>query len=115
MPSNIKLRPKAESDLTNIYLYSAKEWGAVQADAYLQAIDDTFRQLNQHPKLGRDYGLVRSNLRAYDINSHVIFYKKTQDGIVIIRILHSSMDVRRHIWNGSAFNLETSVGRQKAV
>jgi toxin ParE1/3/4 len=97
MPSNIKLRPKAENDLADIYVYSAKEWGSAQADAYLQSIDDAFQQLNQYPKLGRDYGLVRPNVRAYDINSHVILYKKIQSGIVIIRILHGSMDVLRHL------------------
>jgi toxin ParE1/3/4 len=97
MSSNIKLRPKAESDLAGIYLYSVKEWGSAQAESYFQSIDDAFHLITQNPMLGRDYGVVRPNLRAYDISSHVIFYKRIKQGIAIIRILHHSMDVRRHV------------------
>jgi len=72
-----KLRPKAESDLVDIYHYSLNEWGSARTDSYLRDLSNAFQQLADNHALGRDYSHVRPDLRAYSVLSHVIFYKPT--------------------------------------
>jgi toxin ParE1/3/4 len=40
---------------------------------------------------------VRPDYRKYPSGSHVLFYRLTDDGIDVVRILHERMDYERHI------------------
>ena len=40
---------------------------------------------------------VSADLYAYNIAAHVIFYTPTPTGILVIRVLHKSMDHVRHL------------------
>ena len=53
--------------------------------------------LSSEPGISRKCDYIRQNLRAYNIGSHIIFFKETGSTIVIIRILHKSMDHERHL------------------
>lgn len=46
--------------------------------------------------MGRIFGPFRPDLRRIQQGSHVIFYRQTAEGILIIRILHQSMLPTRH-------------------
>ena len=95
--NTIQLRPKAEEDLEGIYLYSQKEWGISRAVTYIRDINAAFEVLANNAALGRNYNDVRPNLRAYNVASHVVLYKPINRGIAVIRVLHKSMDSKRHI------------------
>ena len=98
MPGNIfKLRPKAAKDLEDIYFYSVEKWGIPRADTYIKDINNAFNQLIENSGLGRDYGDVRPNLLAYFVGSHIIFYKFVGRDIAVVRVLHQSMDFKRHL------------------
>ena len=71
---SIQLRPRALDDLESIYKYSLEQWGIARAEAYLTEINRAFEALANHDKLGRDYSRVSSDLYAYNIAAHVIFY-----------------------------------------
>lgn len=92
-----KLRPKADQDLANIYRYSVQEFGVKRAELYIRDLDASFIKLTQKPELGKDYSFVRSNLLAYPVVSHVVFFKKSDWGITVLRVLHRSMDYGRHL------------------
>lgn len=92
-----RLYPKAIDDLESIYLYSVKEFGIHRTEDYIAAFESSFQYLADDPLISRKCDYVYSNLRAFNVGSHVIFLKITDDGIVIIRILHQSMDFNRHI------------------
>lgn len=47
-----KLRPKAESDLVDIYQYSLNEWGSARTDSYLKDLSNAFQQLADKYALG---------------------------------------------------------------
>lgn len=93
----IKLRPKAEEDLENIYQYSVNHWGYEQADKYIYELETNFRNLAQYRHIGRDCSYISPNLRAFYITPHIIYYKLISSGIAIVRILHESMDMEKHI------------------
>lgn len=99
MPKNekVRIRPKADKDLENIYEYSYQEFGSARADQYIRGLDAAFCKLADKPSLGRDYSHVRPDLMAYRIVSHVVFFKPSVDGITILRVLHKSMDYGRHL------------------
>jgi toxin ParE1/3/4 len=95
-PNQILIKPRAYKDLEKIYLYSLKEFGSKRADQYVKDLDIAFNQLLGNPKLGTDYSCIHSNLMAYKVMSHLVFYKSSNINLSIIRILHKSMDYERH-------------------
>ena len=94
---SVQLRPRALHDLESIYKYSLEQWGITRAEAYLTEINKAFEALANHDQLGRDYSRVSADLYAYNIAAHVIFYTPTPTGILVIRVLHKSMDHVRHL------------------
>lgn len=92
-----QLYPKAVLDLENIYTYSVKEFGQSRAEEYIRSLEASFENLLKSPEVGRKCDYIRSKLRAYNVGSHIVFFKEISFGIVIIRILHKSMDFNRHI------------------
>ena len=92
-----RLYPKAIEDLESIYLYSTREFGTQRTEDYILAIDTSFQQLADDPLISRKCDYIRPNLHAFNIGSHIIFFKTTDYGIAVIRVLHQSMDFNRHL------------------
>jgi toxin ParE1/3/4 len=92
-----QLRPLAERDLERIYDYCLQEFGGARADQYIRDLDTAFHKLADNPSLAKNYTFVRSNLLAYQVVSHVVFFKLATNGITIVRVLHKSMDYGRHL------------------
>lgn len=92
-----RLYPKAIEDLESIYLYSTREFGIKRTEDYILALEASFQHLADDPLISRTCDYIRSDLRAFNVGSHIIFLKTTDYGIVIIRILHQSMDFSRHL------------------
>ncbi len=97
MSRNIKLKPKAYDDLNNIYQYSFKEFGLTKATQYIKSLDEAFHKLTLDINLGTDYSEIRTGLHAYLASSHIVFFKRSNKSITVIRILHQSMDFNRHL------------------
>lgn len=95
----VRFTEQADSDLFNIYLYTYKTWGVTQADKYTDGLREAIAFLAQEP--GRpgtvDCSALRPGYRSYHHQRHLIFYRVVKDALEIIRILHDSMDVPRHL------------------
>ena len=85
-------RPLAEQDMEGIFDYTLQEFGEAQADSYIRALFETFQALADTPGMARKRDEVRSGLRSYPVNAHVVFFRESETGIVIARVLHQSMD-----------------------
>ena|SRR5206468_1560005 len=86
----------ARSDLKRIGSYTREKWGAAQEKRYLAAIRERFAILRGRPTLGR----VRSeigNYRSLLVGQHAIFYRVSENSVVIIRVLHQQMDLKAHL------------------
>lgn len=94
---NFIVAKKASNDLEDIYDYGLQEWGAGQAADYILSINEGFTRLAENPEIGVPYSHVRHLLRGFVVRSHIIFYRKLPHSVRIIRILHQSMDVPRHL------------------
>ena len=91
------VRKTADKDLNKIFVYSVENFGVKRAERYIDKIVAAFESLAANYKQGRNCNHIRPNLYAWDTVSHVIFYKPTNDGISIYRILHKSMDYKKHM------------------
>jgi toxin ParE1/3/4 len=91
------LSPRAQSDLEEIWDYTAARWSADQAEAYLRQIKAAIETVAADPRRGRACDEVRAGYRKHSAGSHVLFYRTTTDGVDIVRILHQRMDFERHL------------------
>ena len=90
------LSAKAKSDLIKIAKYTQLTWGQTQRNNYLKVLDNSFQLLAAEPELGINCDDIREGYSKYPQASHVIYYKEHKaDQILIVRILHKSMDVNR--------------------
>ena len=92
-----KLSKESEVDITGIYEYGIEKFGILQAQDYLLGMHDLFQTLTNNPQIGRDASEFAHSLKRFVYNSHVVFYLDTTSGILIIRVLHHSMDYQRHL------------------
>jgi toxin ParE1/3/4 len=88
------LSPAAQADLGDIWDYSARSWGAEQADRYVLGIRDACEALANGSRQGRPIDDIRPGYRKLAVASHFLFYRITDAGLIdVIRILHQRMDV----------------------
>ncbi|MDR3442733.1 MAG: type II toxin-antitoxin system RelE/ParE family toxin [Legionella sp.] len=92
-----RLYPKAIEELESIYLYSTHEFGIKRTEDYIWALESSFQHLADDPLISRKCDYIRSDLRAFNVGSHIVFFKATHYGIAVIRVLHQSMDFNRHL------------------
>jgi len=91
------LSGQADTDIEAIAVASLQRWGLAQAETYILGLHETFRMLAEFPDLGRDAGDIRPGYRKIETGSHSVFYRKTEIGVLIVRVLHQHMDFRRHL------------------
>ena len=91
------LSKTAEDDLREIIEYTFAEWGIEQVFKFRDSLDSRLATLAKFPEVGRK----NINLPEYIIyvveGKHYVFYKVVDDGIEVIRFLHSKMDIFNHI------------------
>lgn len=88
----------ARKDIIDIGRYTTEKWGKRQRDKYLKQLDDAFKMLARQPEIGRDADDVKPGYKKFSQGSHIIFYRAgTESKIVVIRVLHNSMDVDQHL------------------
>jgi len=88
---------RAEADLDGILGYTASEWGDKQALKYLEELEMRLNTLAENPHAGMGRNAIESGLFSFPIGSHIAYYLDISGGIVVVRLLHSSMDPLRHL------------------
>jgi toxin ParE1/3/4 len=91
------LSGEADADIENIAEASLRQWGLTRAEKYILGLHETFQMLVEFPDLGRDASHIRSGYRKIETASHSVFYRKIEDGVLIVRVLHQRMDFRWHL------------------
>ncbi len=94
--NNYRLSRLAAADLEEIAEYTIERFGIEQSRRYRDGLKTCFVQLANNPMLGRRTEQLMSGLQRFEHKSHVVFYISEPDYLLILRVLHSSMDVQRH-------------------
>ena len=98
--SQVTKQPKASQDLIEIatHLYTVSPFSDV-SERFLSAAERAFTRLAQMPGIGVAYDSpfgVSEGLRRWpvpDFRNYLIFYRPTQNGVSIVRVLHGSRDI----------------------
>ena len=94
--NSYRLSRLAATDLQEIAEYTIERFGVEQARRYRDGLKTCFVQLADNPALGREAEMLIRGLRRFEHQSHVVFYISEPENLLIVRVLHSSMDVPRH-------------------
>lgn len=95
--ASYRLTNEAGARLAAIHEYSILNWGLRTARNYLDGLHDTLQLLAKNPRMGRNMGTVRPNLRRHPHGSHVIYYRPDGEGVMILDILGERQDPGRHL------------------
>lgn len=93
----IRLSRRAASDLGEIADYTIAEFGIEKARQYRDQFQGCFDALLTNPHLGRSAEAIAPGLRRIRQQAHVVFYLPTEEEVLIVRVLHHSMDFERHL------------------
>ena len=86
--------PDAEEDLLQIWIYVAQQSASSMiADRLLDRIDEKCRLLARHPEMGPLRPDLAPNVRAFPVDSYVVFYRAVLVGIEVLRVLHGARDI----------------------
>ena len=92
-----QLSEEAQNDLKEISRYTRENWGNKQVKYYLVELAAGFENLARSPKLGKARDEIEKGIRSFPVARHIIFYRTGTECIEIARVLHASMDIKRHL------------------
>ncbi len=102
--TKLLIKPAAEEDLINIWIYIARD-NPNAADKVLEAVYQTLQTLLKMPEIGTKYQSYRRKLAGIrfipvkNYKSYVVYYRSTDKGIEITRVLHSRMKKESRLAN----------------
>jgi toxin ParE1/3/4 len=92
-----RLSPAAERDLEGLWKYTRRVWGIEQAERYTDLLTAAFQVLAESPKSAPACDHIRQGYRLRNVERHMIYFRVTDYGIAIIRVLHERMDAPHHL------------------
>ncbi len=97
MSGRFLLSPLAQVDVEKIWTDTARKWGIDQAEDYVRQLGHDIQTIAERPLLGRACADIKKDYYKYPSGSHVLFYRRIDDGVVVVRILHERMDFKTHL------------------
>jgi toxin ParE1/3/4 len=94
--SGYRLSKRTEFDIAGIADYTIRQFGIQQARRYRDGLEKIFCQLAEYPNSGRSAEYLAPKLRRMNFESHVIFFRHDDAGVLIVRVLHQRMVFKRH-------------------
>ncbi len=95
--ADFRFTDKAEHDLEDIIDYTLQQWGARQANSYIDGLEVQCQLLADSPRLGIQRQEIKVELLSFPYESHILYYVIEPNNITIVRVLHHSMDPIKHL------------------
>ena len=89
--SQYRVSDAASADLEEIWLFIAQD-DPDAADRFMRTIVSRFPTLASMPHMGRHREDLSARLRSFPVGNYVIFYRPTDSGIEVVRVLHGARD-----------------------
>ncbi len=83
----------ADTDIRSIARYTQDTWGRDQRRRYLEGLNEKFEVLVATPEMAAERRDFRPPVRIHHYEKHLIIYVITDNGILIVRVLHQNQDV----------------------
>jgi toxin ParE1/3/4 len=87
----------ADGDIRDIFVSSIGLWGLERAETYVMDLHRVLETLGEFPHLGRDASNLRLGYARIEHQSHAIFYRRSDIGILVVRILHRRQQARNYL------------------
>ena len=92
----------ASQDFSDNYDHSAFHWGIDQAERYSKFLQDAAARAAEYPESGKkveNYPEFRAIFVKWPKSKygHFLIYRIIPEGIYVLRILHSAMNVQDHL------------------
>jgi len=89
----VVVSPQAEQDLIDIWLYIAEDQ-PINADHFLDRLETQVSKLAEFVDMGVARDELAEALKSFPVGRYILFYRVTQEGVELVRVLHSSRDVK---------------------
>lgn len=98
----VELSGPAKRDYAGIVEWTSERFGAQQAQIYERKLRTVLKSLASDPLIGlskprEELGPGYRTMRMARPGRHLILYRIETDCVTVIRILHDSMDIARHL------------------
>ena len=90
--SQLRISPRASSDLIEIWTYIADD-SVANADAFIDKLYQAIQALGRQPGSGRHREELGPGIQSFPFGRYIIFYRAVTSGIEIVRVLHSARDI----------------------
>ena len=87
----------AAADIKQIARYTQDVWGAPQRRRYLAGLNDEVETLSLNPRMVAERQEFDPPVRIRQYEKHLIVYVIQDSGILMIRVLHQTMDIPAHL------------------
>ncbi len=91
------LSAAAERDLIATLRAGIRNFGAAQAFAYQEALEQAFCALAEFPSMARERKGLQPPIRVHHHARRYIIYRAREDDIRILRVLQDDADLARHL------------------
>ena len=91
--ARIERSPRAKADILIAARYIAEQsQSRAAAKRWIDTINEKLKFLGRHPHAGEIRPDLGHDVRAFPVGSYIIFYRPSEQGIQVLRVLHGSRD-----------------------
>jgi toxin ParE1/3/4 len=83
------LLPAAETDLSDIWDYTAERWSLKQAGNYASGMTALLILLCDQPEIAPIFGDLTPPIRVYRYRSHLVIFTANDLAVEVIRVVHA--------------------------
>jgi len=86
--SRFYISPRAQSDLSSILEYLAREAGIWVARDYREQIRSFYQLLRDHPEIGAPRPALGRDIRIIVVRPYLVIYRRSGNTTTVLRVLH---------------------------
>jgi toxin ParE1/3/4 len=88
---------RAEADLEEIWLFTRDRWSEEQADLYLDRLRGAVSNRDNRRLRAKPIDFARRGVMRMREVRHFIYFRMVDEGLLVLRVLHDSMDETLHL------------------
>jgi len=88
---------RAKQEIKDIYQNTVLKHGERQAQSYSDGLKSTLQLLADMLDMGRKCDDIQESYHRHEYGRHIIFYRKREHDIFVVRILYNGMDAKSHL------------------
>ncbi len=93
----LHISARAQRDYKKIQRYTRDSYGKEQVLKYAALLKGCFEKITDNPMLGHWRPDIPRTHKAYNAGEHIIVYRVEDQTVYVVAILHSRMDLSRHL------------------